>query len=107
MTIGMAIVLVATVGFLIVSPGFRKVTGVIAAGAIVLLLLFWIANRPIESRDPGTRPAPVASRRSWRLADTRNFGTRTGHHQCQDGEAELGDSGRRLSRRMASDRDRN
>lgn len=52
MTIGMAIVLVATVGFLIVSPGFRKVTGVIAAGAIVLLLLFWIANRPIKSRDP-------------------------------------------------------
>ena len=52
MTIGMAIILVATVGFLIVSPGFRKVTEVIAAGAIVLLLSFWIANRPIESRDP-------------------------------------------------------
>jgi hypothetical protein len=51
MTIGMAIVLIATVGFLIVSPGFRKVVGVIAAGAIALLALLWIVNRSIESHD--------------------------------------------------------
>jgi hypothetical protein len=51
MTIGMAIVVVAMVGFLIVSPGFRKVVTVIAAGAIVLLAVLWIVNRSIESHD--------------------------------------------------------
>jgi hypothetical protein len=51
MTVGMAIVLVATVGFLVVSPGFRKVAGVIAASAIVLFVLLWIVNHSIESHD--------------------------------------------------------
>jgi hypothetical protein len=47
MTIGTAIVVVAAVYFLIVSPGFRMVAGAIAAGAIVLLL--WLTYRSNES----------------------------------------------------------
>ena len=62
MTIGMAIVLVATVGFLIVSSGFRKVVGVIAAGAIALLALLWIVNRSIQSLETQALIAQLSER---------------------------------------------
>jgi hypothetical protein len=45
MAIGTAVVLVAAIFFLIVSPGFRKVVFVIVGGAIALLVLIWVMSR--------------------------------------------------------------
>jgi uncharacterized protein involved in cysteine biosynthesis len=53
MTVGLAIALVATVYFSIISPGFRKVVGAVIVAVIVLVLalVVWVMNRSDGQRN--------------------------------------------------------
>jgi hypothetical protein len=59
MSIGMAIVIVASVYFLIVSPGFRKVVGVILVGAVALFV--WFIARSNDTSQQWNNPQPQAT----------------------------------------------
>jgi hypothetical protein len=58
MTVGLAIVLVATVYFSIISPGFRMVVGAVIVAVIVLViaLVVWVMNRSDGYAITNSRP---------------------------------------------------